>query len=78
MTEITIQQKVDYWKRKIGIGSVWLTQEFNTAYITVMQIEFDKRHNAILVSYTRQDTPGLIFQDEVKYFLEYTVSSRAQ
>ena len=78
MTEITIQQKVDYWKRKIGIGSVWLTQEFNTAYITVMQIEFDKRHNAILVSYTRQDTPGLIFQDKVKYFLEYTVSSRAQ
>ena len=77
MTEITIKQKVDYWKRKIGIGSVWLTQEFNTAYITVMRIEFDKRHNAILVSYTRQDTPGLIFQEEVKYFLEYTVSSRA-
>ena len=77
MTEITIKQKVDYWKRKIGIGSIWVTQEFNTAYVTVMRIEFDKRHNAILVSYTRQDTPGLIFQEGVKYFLEYTVSGRA-
>ena len=54
-----------------------MAQEFNTAYVTVNRIEFNKRHNAILVSYTRQDTPGLIFQDEVKYFLEYTVSHRA-
>lgn len=76
VTELTVQQRIDYWTRKIAIGSVWLTQEFNTAYVTVMRIEFDKRHNAILVSYTRQDTPGLIFQDEVKCFLEYTVSSR--
>lgn len=77
VTELTIQQRLAYWQNKIGIGSVWLTKEFNTAYVTVNRIEFDKRHNAILVSYTRQDTPGLIFQDEVKYFLEYTVSSRA-
>lgn len=77
VTELTVQQRVDYWTRKIGIGSVWLTQEFNTVYVTVNRIEFDKRHNAILVSYARQDTPGLIFQDKVKYFLEYTVSSRA-
>lgn len=76
VTELAIQQHLAYWQNKIGIGSVWLTQEFNTAYVTVMGIEFDKRHNAILVSYVRQDTPGLIFQDEVKCFLEYTVSSR--
>lgn len=77
VTDFTIPQRIEYWSKKIGIGSVWLTQEFNTAYVTVMRIEFDKRHNAILVSYTRQDTPGLIFQDEVKCFLEYTVSHRA-
>lgn len=76
VTDLTIPQRIDYWSKKIGIGSVWVTQEFNTAYVTVMRIEFDKRHNAILVSYRRHDTPGMIFQDEVKYFLEYTVSSR--
>lgn len=77
VTELTVQQRLDYWKRKIGIGSIWVTQEFNTSYVTVMRIEYDKRRNIILVSYTRQDTPGMIYQDEVKCFLEYTVSHRA-
>lgn len=76
VTNLTVQQRIDYWKRKIGIGSVWVTQEFNTSYVTVMRIEYNKRHNVILVSYTRHDTPGLIFQDEVKCFLNYTVSHR--
>lgn len=76
MTEITVEQRIAYWQKKLGLGSIWVTQEFNTAYVTVMRIEFDKRHNAILVSYRRHDTPGLIFQDEVKCFLEYTVSHR--
>ena len=76
VTDFTIPQRIEYWSKKIGIGSIWVTQEFNTAYVTVMRIEFDKRHNAILVSYQRQDTPGLIFQVVVKCFLEYTVSHR--
>lgn len=76
VTDLTIPQRIEYWSKKIGIGSVWVTQEFNTAYVTVIRIEFDKRHSAILVSYHRYDTPGLIFQDEVKCFLEYTVSRR--
>lgn len=76
MSEITVKQRIAYWQKKLGIGSIWVTQEFNTAYVTVMRIEFDKRHNAILVSYQRHNTPGLIFQDEVKCFLEYTVSHR--
>lgn len=29
---------VNYWKDRIGIGSVWLTQEYNTSYITVLDI----------------------------------------
>lgn len=76
VTDFTVQQRIEYWSKKIGIGSIWVTQEFNTAYVTVMRIEFDKRHNAILVSYQRHDTPGTIFQDEVKCFLNYTVSHR--
>ena len=33
VTELTVQQRLDYWTRKIGIGSVWVIQEFNTAYL---------------------------------------------
>lgn len=25
VTELTVQQRLDYWARKIGIGSVWVT-----------------------------------------------------
>lgn len=39
VTELTVQQRLDYWRRKIGVGSVWLTQEFNTSYVAVMDIE---------------------------------------
>ena len=78
VTELTVQQRLDYWARKIGIGSVWVTQEFNTAYLQVMRIEYDKSHDRIIVSYMRRDTPGLIHQEEVKHFLEYTASHREQ
>lgn len=77
VTELTVQQRLDYWTRKIGIGSVWLTQEFNTAYLQVMRIEYDKSSDRIMVLYQRKDRPGLIHQEEVKHFLEYTVSHRA-
>lgn len=76
VTDLTIPQRIEYWSKKIGIGSVWVTQEFNTSYVTVIGIEYNRSRNIILVSYTRHDTPGLIFQDEVKCFLEYTVSHR--
>lgn len=77
VTELTVPQRLDYWTRKIGIGSVWLTQEFNTAYLQVMRIEYDKSSDRIMVLYQRKDRPGLIHQEEVKHFLEYTVSHRA-
>lgn len=75
-TELTVQQRLDYWTRKIGIGSVWVTQEFNTAYLRVMRIEYDKSHDRIMVLYQRKETPGLIHQEEVKHFLGYTASHR--
>ena len=75
-TELTVQQRLDYWTRKIGIGSVWLTQEFNTSYLRVWGIEYDKKTDSIIVSYELKDCPGWIHQEEVKNFLEYTVSHR--
>lgn len=77
VTELTVQQRLDYWTRKIGVGSVWVIQEFNTAYLQVMRIEYDKSSDRIMVLYQRKDRPGLIHQEEVKHFLEYTVSHRA-
>lgn len=75
-TELTVQQRLDYWTRKIGLGSVWVTQEFNTAYLRVMRIEYDKSGDRIMVLYQRKETLGLIHQEEVKHFLEYTASHR--
>lgn len=77
VTELTVQQRLDYWTRKIVIGSVWVIQEFNTAYLQVMSIEYDKSSDRIMVLYQRKDRPGLIHQEEVKHFLEYTASHRA-
>ena len=77
VTELTVRQRLDYWTRKIGVGSVWVTQEFNTAYLQVMSIEYDKSSDRIMVLYQRKDRPGLIHQEEVKRFLEYTASHRS-
>lgn len=77
VTELTVQQRLEYWANKIGIGTVWITQDYNTSYLTVLGIEYDKSSDRIIVSYMRKDTPGLISQEEVKYFLEYTASRRA-
>ena len=75
-TELTIQQRLDYWTRKIGIGSTWLLQDFNTAYLTVNKISFDSSSKAIVVDYSMKETPGLIHTSEVGYFLEYIVRSK--
>ena len=77
VTELTVPQRLDYWTRKIGVGSVWVIQEFNTAYLQVMRIEYDKSSDRIMVLYQRKDRPGLIHQEEVKHFLEYTASHLA-
>ena len=55
VTELTVQQRLDYWSRKIGIGSVWLLQDFNTAYLTVNRISFDSNSKAIVVEYSMKD-----------------------
>lgn len=77
VTELTVPQRLDYWTRKIGIGSVWVIQEFNTAYLQVTSIEYYKSSDRIMVLYQRKDRPGLIHPEEVKHFLEYTASHRA-
>ena len=76
MSEISIERRLAYWQNKIGIGSRWLLQTFNTAYLTVCRVYFDKSSKAIVVEYYMQETPGLIHTSEVGYFLNYIVHSR--
>ena len=77
VTELTVRQRLEYWANKVVIGSIWITQDYNTSYLTALGIEYDRSNNIIIVSYMRKDTPGLISQEEVKHFLEYTASRRA-
>lgn len=76
MSEITVEQRITYWQKKLGIGSVWLLQEFNTAYAVVNRVSYEPTSQSIIVEYSRKDTPGLIQTSEVGYFLEYIAHSR--
>lgn len=78
MAEVTTQQRLTYWKSKIGIGSVWLLQEFNTSYLTVQGVSYNKRLDSIMVDCVRKDSPGLISSVEVGFFLEHLVHSRVK
>ena len=37
--EITIADKLDYWKKKLKVESEWLTVEFEPRTITIVHIE---------------------------------------
>lgn len=76
MEEHTIKYRIDYWRRKIGIGSVWLLREFRTAYAVVHGVSYSAKNNLIIIEYQRKDTPGIIFTEEVGYFLNYMVNCR--
>lgn len=72
-----IDQIVNYWKDKIGVGSVWLTQEYNTSYVTVLSIRYSKELNSVMVDYKRNDCPMFIVQTiDVGRFMNFIAHSR--
>lgn len=72
-----IDQIVNYWKDKIGVGSVWLTQEYNTSYITVLDIFYVSEYNSVMVSYRRNGAPGTVVETiDTRKFMEYVAHSR--
>lgn len=77
MSEVSIEQRVSYWKNKIGIGSVWLLQSFDTRKSTVERVYFDLNCGSVVVDYTLEDCPQAIQTAEVEYFLNYIVQCRA-
>lgn len=65
-----IGQIVNYWKDKIGVGSVWLTQEYNKSYVTVVDIFYSKEYNSVMVNYKRTNFTAAIETIDVYQFME--------
>ncbi len=74
MIDLNNQQKIDYWKRLLPIGSVWLTQQLSCRFVTVKDIYYDIITGYIVVHYTRDDAPDAIFQKMAGAFFNYIVS----
>lgn len=78
MEQQTIQQQLDYWKRLLPTGSVWLTQQLTCRLVTVRGISYDKNIGVVVVHYTREDSSGKIFQENAGAFFNYIVSQQVQ
>lgn len=78
MEQQTIQQQLDYWKRLLPIGSVWLTQQFTCRFVTIKGIYYDKNIGVVIVHYAREDAPGKVFKENAGAFFNYIVSQQVQ
>lgn len=74
MLDLTVQQKIDHWKRLLPSGSVWITQQLSCRFVTVKDIYYDKITGYLIVHYTRDDAPDTIFQEMAGAFFNYIVS----
>lgn len=55
---VSKQDKVDYWKKWIGLGSEWLTVEFNEEAVTVVGIRYSDEVQSVVVDFARQVFPS--------------------
>lgn len=60
MAEITVEDKVNYWKDWIGIGSEWLTVDFEPIAIMVTDIVYCNDTDSIEVEYISEENPHSI------------------
>ena len=68
--EITIEDKVNYWKNWIGIGSEWLTVDFESVAIMVTDIVYNSDTDSIEVEYIPEDNPHSINFSTVDQFVD--------
>lgn len=73
-----MQQQLDYWKRLLPVGSVWLTNQLSCRFVTVKGISYDKVTGYLIVQYTREDAPNTVFKENVGAFYNYIVSHQVQ
>lgn len=78
MERQTMQQQLDYWKRLLPVGSVWLTNQLSCRFVTVKGISYDKVTGYLIVQYTREDAPNTVFKENVGAFYNYIVSHQVQ
>lgn len=68
--EVTIEDKVNYWKNWIGIGSEWLTVDFEPVAIMVTDIVYDQDSDSFVVEYISEDSPHSINFSSVDQFVD--------
>lgn len=78
MERQTVQQQLDYWKRLLPIGSVWLTQQFTCRFVTIKGISYEKNIGVVIVHYAREDAPERIFKEKSGAFFNYIVEYQVQ
>lgn len=78
MERQTMQQQLDYWKRLLPVGSVWLINQLSCRFVTVKGISYNKVTGYLIVQYTREDAPNTVFKENVGAFYNYIVSHQVQ
>lgn len=68
--EVTIEDKVNYWKNWIGIGSEWLTVDFEPVAILVTDVVYNSDTDSFEVEYISEDSPHLINFSSVDQFVD--------
>lgn len=68
--EVTVEDKVNYWKNWIGIGSEWLTVEFEPIAIMVTDIVYDQDSDSFVVEYISEVNPHFIEFISVDQFVD--------
>ena len=76
MSNQTIQEQLDYWRKLLPVGSVWLTQQLTCKFVTVKGIRFNIFANCLVVQYARDDAPNTVYQEMVGAFYNYIVSKQ--
>lgn len=67
---ISTGDKVNYWKNWIGIGSEWLTVDFEPIAIMVTDIVYNSDTGSIEVEYISEDSPHSINFSSVDQFVD--------
>lgn len=67
---VTVEDKVNYWKDWIGIGSEWLTVEFEPVAVMVTDIVYCSDTDSIKVEYISKDNPHSINFSSVSQFVD--------
>lgn len=68
--EVTIEDKINYWKSWIGIGSEWLTVDFEPIAIMVTDIVYSSDTDLFEVEYISEDSPHSINFSPVDQFVD--------